>query len=387
MVDRPSSLGQLYPDTPSAGNLVPDAPVPPSDLAPLVEEMHRGYRCADLLLLLPGSIPIPSFCASPTFEAQNWVDPQTQRFRPEIVAHLTQTTLPSLTECQPALPFATVSASDLNYEHRLERMVMRAPLIVRLPAMKPSVYTPAGRSKFLSSIGIPCEYHDPRHTRILVVSFGGQIFRRPLSRPANKRSSGNRSPCRESSPPRQEGTNNNAELMTGSPASQSGKMTTADHFDNFSLNLGSDDESSTSSGPIMTSPRLATPSHLWFPGAPPVTRVPSLPASPQPKAHSKFAMTLLAPTPLLDQGGNAFPSAVEDEGPFLLPDASWIAVVCGVSREQWNGLGCDVELPDGFFIAPRYVYMPDLMAVADVLLGKLVRLSLTCTLQSVNSRS
>jgi hypothetical protein len=84
-------------------------------------------------------------------------------------------------------------------------------------------------------------------------------------------------------------------------------------------------------------------------------------------------MTLSTPTPLLDQGDNMFPSPVEeDEGPFLLPDASWIAVVCGVSKEQWNELESDVDLPSGFFIAPRYVYMPDLMAAADVLLGKLV---------------
>jgi L-arabinokinase len=84
-------------------------------------------------------------------------------------------------------------------------------------------------------------------------------------------------------------------------------------------------------------------------------------------------MTLSTPTPLLDQSDDTVPSTVEeDEGPFLLPDSSWIAVVCGVSKEQWNELESDVDLPSGFFIAPRYVYMPDLMAAADVLLGKLV---------------
>lgn len=57
----------------------------------------------------------------------------------------------------------------------------------------------------------------------------------------------------------------------------------------------------------------------------------------------------------------------------LLPDDSWIAVVCGVSKEAWNTQdGEDDGLPDGFYVAPKDVYMPDLTAVADVLLGKLV---------------
>jgi len=75
----------------------------------------------------------------------------------------------------------------------------------------------------------------------------------------------------------------------------------------------------------------------------------------------------------------------------LLPDDSWIAIICGASHSKsWGSLqrsqettfggptaasGASIpedELPDGFYIAPRDVYMPDLMAVGDVLLGKLV---------------
>jgi hypothetical protein len=64
----------------------------------------------------------------------------------------------------------------------------------------------------------------------------------------------------------------------------------------------------------------------------------------------------------------------------LLPDESWIAVICGVSKEQWNaennnGEGGEGGLPEGFFVAPRDVYMPDLIAVGDVVLGKLVSLT------------
>jgi len=55
-------------------------------------------------------------------------------------------------------------------------------------------------------------------------------------------------------------------------------------------------------------------------------------------------------------------------------DDTWIAIVCGVTKEQWNAVDGDVDegLPDGFYVAPKDVYMPDLTAVADVLLGKLV---------------
>lgn len=54
----------------------------------------------------------------------------------------------------------------------------------------------------------------------------------------------------------------------------------------------------------------------------------------------------------------------------LLPDDSWIAIVCGVSKEQWLNPGEDV--PEGFYVAPRDVYMPDLTLLGDCLLGKLV---------------
>jgi hypothetical protein len=60
----------------------------------------------------------------------------------------------------------------------------------------------------------------------------------------------------------------------------------------------------------------------------------------------------------------------EVEESSLLPDETWIAIVCGVSKDQWLNQG--EELPEGFYVAPRHVYMPDLIAVSDVLLGKLV---------------
>ena len=49
----------------------------------------------------------------------------------------------------------------------------------------------------------------------------------------------------------------------------------------------------------------------------------------------------------------------------LLPDG-WIAVVCDVG-DAWGA----EDLPERFFVAPKGVYMPDVTAVGDVLLGKL----------------
>jgi hypothetical protein len=94
----------------------------------------------------------------------------------------------------------------------------------------------------------------------------------------------------------------------------------------------------------------------------------------------------IPPTPILGEFSHGSVPA-EQEGTdvrnLMLPDASWIAVVCGVAdSREWqirrHNAGAvgeieeDSDLPEGFYIAPRDVYMPDLMAVSDVLLGKLV---------------
>lgn len=119
-------------------------------------------------------------------------------------------------------------------------------------------------------------------------------------------------------------------------------------------------------GPIIQKP-LVTPSHIWIPGAPPAHKSSSSQSSIQvPRLNT------IPPTPAVN--GEPFDFSVSDEEcddvePALLPDDSWIAIVCGVSKEQWASQSED--LPDGFFIAPKDVYMPDLTAVGDVLLGKL----------------
>ena len=57
----------------------------------------------------------------------------------------------------------------------------------------------------------------------------------------------------------------------------------------------------------------------------------------------------------------------------LLPPG-WIAIVCGIAAPQGlsdNALAED--LPPNFYAIPPDAYVPDLTAIADVVLGKLVR--------------
>jgi hypothetical protein len=124
------------------------------------------------------------------------------------------------------------------------------------------------------------------------------------------------------------------------------------------------------------------PSHIFVPGAPAPAVMPS-PVIP--------TVTTIPPTPTLGEFPNGS-APIEHESldvrSLMLPDASWIAIVCGVAdSHEWrirrhdvgaaSGEGDD-DLPEGFYIAPRDVYMPDLMAVGDVLLGKLVCLVPPC---------
>jgi hypothetical protein len=110
------------------------------------------------------------------------------------------------------------------------------------------------------------------------------------------------------------------------------------------------------------------------------------------------SFTTIPPTPILGGFSHESVSAEQentDVRNLMLPDASWIAVVCGVAdsrewqiRRQNSGTVGEIsseeednDLPEGFYIAPRDLHMPDLMAVADVLLGKLVCFILHAGLQ------
>ena len=143
--------------------LPPDVPMAADALKPLVDEIFLGFRCADLLLRLPGAIPIPSFAVHPDLPSPSWVDNILQRFAPEVVEHLLGS--PTSYNLHPSVEFPAPYGPK-----PIPRIALPAPLLVRSP--NPSVYTPAGRRKLLNSIGIPPYLQDPDTTKILIVSFG-----------------------------------------------------------------------------------------------------------------------------------------------------------------------------------------------------------------------
>jgi len=321
-------------DDPNILDLILDIPIPYDELGPLVDQIHAGYRCADLLIRLPGYIPIPSFFVDPPLPSFRWIDVDTRLLRPEIMASHDKH------ELLPRSPFT----SSIQTRKKITRSVIQGPLLVRPPSSKPSVYSPEGRSRLLLSIGVPPELHDPETTKILIVSFGGQVFRAPTSsRPSSRTHS--RCSSRE---------NVAAAVLTPIDTNQLFRehVSTLPHSDlHIPARINKKREP----------PRLATPCHIWIPGAPPASK--PIPASSSPPSSISIpTLNTLPPSPVLE-----YASYTEDL-PQLLPDPSWIAIVCGVSREQWT----ESELPDRFYVAPKDVYMPDLTAVGDVLLGKLV---------------
>ncbi|KAF7336950.1 hypothetical protein MVEN_02131400 [Mycena venus] len=343
--------------------LVPDIPVFPAELEPLVEQIHAGYRCADLLLRLPGYIPIPSFAVDPSLPSPKWVDTLTNRFHDTVFASLDDP--PSSSSVYPPIEYHNVSR-----QKPAPRQIIPIPLLVRSPSS--SVYLSAGRSQLLKSIGIPSHYHDPNTTKILIVSFGGQVFRRPSrsgSATPSRRVSRDISPI-PGTPPKFNGLGHGH----GTPPSS------ARGFMFPHLHIPPPLASPTDQDHAFTAPRLATASHLWIPGAPPASKPLTTPTAPSSFVEGPLFQTI-PPTPVetestsYDQAYFDFEDSQEfdDDLPRLLPDASWIAIVCGVSKEQWNADegGGESDLPEGFFVAPRDVYMPNLTAVGDVLLGKL----------------
>lgn len=373
------------PAQPPALDLPPDIPIPQETLAPLVHEIVSGFRCADLLLRLPGAIPVPSFSVVPELPSPSWVDHNTRSFTEEVTAHLKEPL--SFHELHSSVDFP-----DQHGPKPLARSALPAPLLVRSP--NPSIYTAEGRRRLLNVVGVPPYMHDPNHTKILIVSFGGQVFRKPSSRVHS------RSPSRAGTP------GAFAAAVTRSlngipreiPMSKPSDLS-KEYFpdpDKLAAALSSTRLSATSaidSGPpsLLASPGLPPPrsmtmartSSLTIPGAPPVM-VPMSSPSKTPARQGIPTLNTIPPSPVQTRvaprqdtlpGWSAEEEDLVEEFPSLLPDETWIAVVCGVSKEWGRENG--EELPPGFYVAPRDIYMPDLTAVADVLLGKLVRWAVT----------
>lgn len=330
----------------------PDIPIPEKILSPLVQQIFDGYRYADLLLVLPGAIPIPSFSVSPSLPATQWIDSISRSLKPDVIEHLVGD--PHAYTLYRSIPFPSKHTGSPPIAKPISRRARLAPLLVRPP--NDGVYTSEGRSSFLSSIGIPRNLHDPATTKILIVSFGGQTFHRP---------SRSHTPSRPASPnrPRPE------------PLCEQNLQ-----MDCFSRELSLELNSLSRGHSPRESRHVFSPSHIFIPGAPAPAAMPS-PSLP--------TFTTIPPTPTIRdyEYPNGDPVAGQenvDPRSLMLPDASWIAVVCGVAdSREWQTVRHDAgsantsageedgDLPDGFYIAPRDVYMPDLMAVGDVLLGKL----------------
>ncbi|KAI0264345.1 hypothetical protein BC834DRAFT_882547 [Gloeopeniophorella convolvens] len=335
----------------SQGPVEPDVPISEETLVPLVQQIFDGYRHADMLYRLPGAIPIPSFATSPELPATRWIDPIGRSFKSNVVSHLIQN--PHTYTLHASIPFSSSHSGAPPTTKPMPRNVRLAPLLVRLP--NDGIYTAEGRARFLSSIGIPEHRHDPAITKILIVSFGGQIFHKP---------SRSRTPSRSASPNR-------------TPPEQE----TSSRPNGFSSELSSELHSLSRGNSLKKAGQVFSPGHIHIPGAPAPAAMPS-PSVP--------TFATIPPTPTFPNdgfpNGDAPPAVLDDLDvrSLMLPDASWIAVVCGVADSQeWrskrngvhaSGTGStedDDDLPEGFYIAPRDVYMPDLMAAGDVLLGKL----------------
>ncbi|KAI0052294.1 hypothetical protein FA95DRAFT_1675278 [Auriscalpium vulgare] len=369
----------------------PDIPIPEETMLPLVQQIFDGYRHADLLLRLPGAIPIPSFFIEPALPAPQWIDPDARAFKPAVAAHLIQS--PVSSPVHPSLSFSSpsFSRSALPQEKPLPRTAVAAPMLVRIPS--DDVYTDAGRARVLASIGVPRCLHDPQTTKILIVSFGGQIFHKPSR-------SGSRTPSRPASPGR----------GTPSPRVRAHK-----HSGDFSGDLTESLHELMTTAPLSPAtpahkppPPIFTSSLIRIPGAPAPAAMPSptVQHGGFPAFQSSGSIPIvntIPPTPnVTEVNGFVDVDGAEaedgEETVLMLPDASWIAIVCGVAdSKEWrpkrhtpgaeNGLDGSKEnvaqgnggkdageedgLPEGFYIAPKDVYMPDLMAVGDVLLGKL----------------
>ncbi|KAI0027880.1 hypothetical protein K488DRAFT_60220 [Vararia minispora EC-137] len=314
-----------------------DSPVPEEVLEPLVRQVYDGYRRADLLLRLPGYIPIPSFSMKPALPAPRWIDPWTGTFDAKVVSQLYEKV--ENIPVHPSLPFSASLERPGPSKKPLPRTVRPAPLLVRLPSA--DVYTSAGRARVLSALGVPSERHDVHTTRILVVSFGGQVFHVPRSRTPSRPNSFISSP---------------ASSTEGSPPAPNSQGLGFSFFGSLqhSLNALADREPQPCKRFV---PPLFSTSHIHIPGAPAPASLPASPISPRANAFEPLSSGRVVVRSPSDE-------SLEDE-PHMLPDESWIAIVCGVDNQA------EGELPDGFYVAPKDVYMPDLMAVADVLLGKL----------------
>ncbi|KAK4046895.1 hypothetical protein OIO90_006403 [Microbotryomycetes sp. JL221] len=144
-----------HPAQPSIHDWSPESPLPSELLDPLVDRTIADYACADLLLRLPGAIPIPAFDTDVPMPAGKWVTQDRSSFTTEIEQILSR-------------PTSKVPRGK----------VIDVPLIVR--PLSINVFTNEFKYSLLKQLGVPKEMRDDK---ILLVSFGGQSIPRPKSQP------------------------------------------------------------------------------------------------------------------------------------------------------------------------------------------------------------
>jgi len=202
------------------------------------------------------------------------------------------------------------------------KRVIDTPLITRHPSKAASSLS--SRRNLLTELGVPDRLQE---VPILLVSFGGQNIPRPRSR-ANSPSGSPNTPHRPLPPTHMK----SGDLLSLPP-------------------------------PSVEMQRVASEHHLYLPGAP--------------RADTHTSTHVNGSLQQTDR------LLVPKEG--LLPDG-WIALVCGLSNK-----GTQEELPERFYACRRFllspivctfrlrdekasdIYVPDVCAISNVLLGKLVR--------------
>ena len=234
---------------------------------------------------------MPSFFAAPPLPSAAWVDVTTRRLKEDVLASLNAPIVGA-----PLVPAAGATGKDAP------RAVWQAPLVVRAP--RAEVHTPEGRARFLESIGVPREKHS---ARVLIVSFGGQVFKRPASSRGSSRPS-SRSASREDVP---------GMLSTPRRRPNGAPNTTAPAASELPIPPFLGHPSSPPTG------RLATPNHIYIPGAPPASKPLPSPAHEGAMPMELVTFNMVPPTPPVE--GYAFDfedGGEEDQSARLLPHDS-----------------------------------------------------------------
>jgi hypothetical protein len=408
------------PPSPASDQEEDEPPIPADQIEPLVRQVTEDYANASLLLRLPGCIPIPAFDTDVPMPAEKWTNLEAHSFRDNIMDLLGRDTA-TIPACTCETSSATNRTNGQGRRQR-RRKVVETPLIARPVAE--DVYTTRKRQDILSSLCVPAHQRDANTTKILVVSFGGQSIPKPSSsRPMTPiPGSRNGSISLENELPLErlngligvkglkgvehiglnlkevtiaanghQGSpfhhqNIHQDTVTPEPASSVTKSAVQDGAS--SQKVSSALARTRSAAPRLQ--RLMTQDHIYLPGAPPALHRPGQISGPaQPGVRHRRKISLEVPKAYQTEGqqdstveeqiqlsiveasleealpANASVAEQQEDEEQLIPKG-WIAIVCGLSVKD----GAD-ELPENFYAAPRDVYVPDLTAICDVLLGKL----------------